>query len=158
MTGQDIELQHIYLEVKAERWQCIERFLLPYFCFRHQYITQQGKADWQKMRDKVASSDQVDDRKQAKLIPAIPHQTLIGKIKTLAHHQGFSLTSLEQLLANNLSFVLISNAEYQTLKSLKLIDKMPVEWYRSRHQAPMARFTHADIQFSTYHTDLIKVS
>ncbi|KJY83313.1 hypothetical protein TW81_09980 [Vibrio galatheae] len=69
MTDLDLEFEHIYLEVKAERWQQIERFLFSYYCFREGLVTNNNKPDWETARKNATRSKKVQ---QAGLQTAMP--------------------------------------------------------------------------------------
>ncbi|WP_237668162.1 MULTISPECIES: hypothetical protein [unclassified Vibrio] len=148
MTDLDIELEHILLEIRAERWNQLDRFLFPYFCFREGYLTKQGKPDWEAARAQSPRSSKIMQVKHACLEPLLPNEALIGELKRHTRDGNLSLASLKRILATALQYAVISKEEKQALSSLGLADAMPPEWYRSAERTIHARFDAANIKIN----------
>ncbi|NAX20476.1 hypothetical protein CAG65_04585 [Vibrio sp. V39_P1S14PM300] len=148
MTDLDIELEHILLEIRAERWNQLDRFLFPYFCFREGYLTKQGKPDWEAARAQSPRSSKIMQVKHACLEPLLPNEALIGELKRHTRDGNLTLASLKRILATALQYAVISKEEKQALSSLGLADAMPPEWYRSAERTIHARFDAANIKIN----------
>lgn len=150
MTDIDIEFEHIWLEVSAERWMHIERFLLSYHCLAHGLVTRQGKADWEQLRSSAPRSLQVNHIKGCELEPVVPYAVVVGEIKR--HWRDGELTKLllRRLLQSLMHFVVITKAEKNRLKKAGLLNAMPAEWYQSDKQHLDCRFTSAGISIMDF--------
>ena len=148
MTDHLVELQHIYLEIQAKRWQHIDRFFLPYICYRDHYVTRNNKPDWQVAREQAPRSQLVTESgKSGVLEPLVPYSSVIGVLKSAAHQDTLSIEQLQTLLDEFLHFVVISDAELAKLKQAGLRNNMPTKWYRSQDKRACARFEQIDSQF-----------
>lgn len=148
MTDLELEFEHIYLEVRAERWQQIDRFLFSYFCFREGFVTKHGKPDWETARAKAPRSNQVQAIKQSALEPIVPLEVVVGEIKRYARDGLLTPTSLKRILDCLLHFVVITKQEQTTLKHAGLMNNMPSTWYQCENKNPYARFDSVGIKIS----------
>ncbi|HAS6382884.1 TPA: hypothetical protein RZA60_000064 [Vibrio vulnificus] len=149
MYDTHLELQHILLEVKAERWHAIERFLFPYYCYQHQLLTRQGKPDWLLAREKLPRSSSVITTKQCVIEPLVPEQRIVGLLK--AHwkdHEQISLLSLTSLFEQWLHYAVITKDEQASLKEAGLENAMPREWYHQEQPSVEARFEKVGIKIN----------
>ncbi|WP_076586851.1 hypothetical protein [Vibrio ostreicida] len=151
MTDLDIEFEHIFLEVKAERWHSIERFYFSYFCFRENYLTKKGKPDWELARQRCLRSSSLTIIKHAELEPLVPHDVITGEIKRYWRDQALSSTILQHLLDSLLHYVVISQNECDDLKEAGLSNAMPAIWYQSEYKNPLLRFESVGIHCQLVH-------
>jgi hypothetical protein len=149
----NIELQHIYLEVHAERFHYLRRFLESYYCYQHNLVTKQGKSDWEGIflhaqRSKAARG--IANRKLLVREMTLPLPVLIGMLKELARDDEASIENIQQLLDAYLSYVVITREEHLMLKKAGLLERMPSTYYQEKstdfHLAS-SRFTAVDITF-----------
>ncbi|UTV30319.1 hypothetical protein [Photobacterium atrarenae] len=149
----DLELQHLYLEVHAERFHYLEMYLEGYYCYRHQLVTRQGKADWTQIFDyaqRSLAAQRVPDRKQLVRLFRLPLSALTGKLKTLIRDDALTYASLAQCLDEHLDYVILTRAEWQQLKAAGLENRMPAGYYQPgtvHYQQTMARFQALSIAF-----------
>ena len=145
MTDLDIEFEHIYIEAKAERWQCIERFLFSYFCFRENYLTRKNKPDWQSARLMSPRSAKITAIENAILEPVVPHQTIIGEIKRYWRDGQLTRQSLQRILNQLLDYAVITHKEKAALSKARLGDSMPADWYKNPEKPVYQRFELVNI-------------
>ncbi|MCG9597706.1 hypothetical protein L1D15_13350 [Vibrio sp. Isolate25] len=153
MTDLDIEFEHIFLEVKAERWHSIERFYFSYFCFRENYLTKKGKPDWELARQQCPRSRSLTIIKHAELEPLVPHEVITGEIKRYWRDGKLTPHSLKRILDSLLHYATISQHELIALKKAGLQKAMPACWYDSKTKDLNTRFEALDICFE-HHTKL----
>ncbi|EEX92042.1 hypothetical protein VIOR3934_01460 [Vibrio orientalis CIP 102891 = ATCC 33934] len=146
MTNLELEFEHIYLEVKAERWHQIERFLFSYYCYKHDYVSKQGKPDWELARQSVARSTRCKSLKESALEPVVPLSVVIGEIKRYWRDGELTPSNLRRLLDGLIDYVLISKAELQALKKAGLQNAMPAYWYQQRTDSIYLRFQSVGIE------------
>ena len=149
MYDEHFELQHILLEIKAERWHAIERFLFPYYCYRHRLVSRQGKPDWNLAREQLPHSSKVTRSKQSVIEPLVPEPSVVGLLKGFwKDNENITLEQLECLLATWLEYVVISKEELKALKQAGLEKSMPSEWYQTDQPTIGARFDKVGIKIS----------
>lgn len=141
MTDLELEFEHIYLEVKAERWHQIERFLFSYYCYRHDYVSKQGKPDWELARLRVTRSKSCTNLKESALEPIVPLSVVVGEIKRYWRDGELTPSNLRRLLDSLIDYVLISKAELQALKKAGLQNAMPACWYKTEDKLLLARLS-----------------
>ncbi|OAJ94198.1 hypothetical protein [Vibrio bivalvicida] len=151
MTDLDIEFEHIYLEVKAERWPRLERFLFSYYCYREGFVTSNNKPDWETARAKAPRSFQVQDIRDSALEPIVPLTVVIGEIKRYWRDGKLTPNSLRRILDSLLHYATISKQELTELKKAGLQNAMPACWYQSEKKDTHSRFKTINIcpQFPT---------
>lgn len=145
MNDTDIEFEHLMIEITAQRWTMVERFLLSYFCFREGYASKLGKPDWQMAREHCPRSGSVITTKHAELEPLVPLASIIGELKRYQRDGELSRQSARRIIHCLLQFAVISKTEKQRLKTMGLSDAMPADWYHSIDKNPSARFLAARI-------------
>lgn len=145
MTDLELEFEHIYLEVKAERWNQIDRFLFSYFCFKHGFITKLGKPDWEFARQNVPRSTKYTSLNHSALEPVVPLNVIVGEIKRYWRDGELTPNTLSRLLDSLLDYTAISKTELQALKKAGLQNAMPASWYRSEEKDPHLRFNYVGI-------------
>ncbi|KOO16507.1 hypothetical protein AKJ18_04210 [Vibrio xuii] len=150
MTDLELEFEHIYLEVKAQRWHQIERFLFSYYCYKHDYLSKQGKPDWELARQSVARSTRCKNLKESALEPVVPLSVVVGEIKRYWRDGELTPSNLRRLLDALLDYVLISKAELQALKKAGLQNAMPACWYQSQERIPTDRLTSVGIEITPH--------
>ena len=140
MTDADIELQHLWLEVQAERWQNLSRFLFSYYCYKHDLVSKTNKVCWETARALLPYSKTISERKHAVIVPLIPEDTVIGLLKTISKDGDMSFEMMTSTLDTFLRYVVISKQEKNQLKP-----NMPASWYQQESKPLMARFELAGI-------------
>ena len=149
----NLELQHIYLEVYAERFHYLRQFFEGYYCYRHHLVTRQGKADWEQIFEHGARSQAaslIKDRKQLVREFRLPLSVLTGKLKALVRDDELSIDTIKQLLDTHLEYVILTCQELQKLKAAGLVQRMPANYYRqgtASYQCTESRFSAAGITF-----------
>ena len=140
MTDADIELQHLWLEVQAERWQNLSRFLFSYYCYKHDLVSQTNKVCWETARALLPCSKTITARKHAVIEPLIPEGTVVGLLKTISKDGDMSFEMMTSTLDTFLRYAVISKQEKAQLKP-----NMPASWYQQETKPLMARFELAGI-------------
>ncbi|MHB9955298.1 hypothetical protein [Vibrio campbellii] len=140
MTDADIELQHLWLEVQAERWQNLSRFLFSYYCYKHHLVSKTNKVCWETARALLPCSKTISERKHAVIEPLIPEDTVVGLLKTISKDGDMSFEMMTSTLDTFLRYVVISKQEKAQLKP-----NMPASWYQQESKPLMARFELAGI-------------
>ncbi|WP_114764249.1 hypothetical protein [Vibrio rhodolitus] len=148
MHNTDLEFEHLMLEISAQRWHMLERFLFSYFCMRENYLSKAGAPDWQIAREHCPRSTQVSSTKHAELEPIVPLSAIIGELKRYERDGELSRQTVKRILDSLLHYVVISKDEKQRLKDRALYDAMPKEWYRSRDKDPYSRLAKVSIHIS----------
>ena len=111
MTDADIELQHLWLEVQAERWQNLSRFLFSYYCYKHNLVSRTNKMCWETARALLPCSKRISERKHAVIEPLIPEDTVVGLLKTISKDGDMSFEMMTNTLDTFLRYVVISKQE-----------------------------------------------
>ncbi|EKO3783002.1 hypothetical protein V9R59_003778 [Vibrio harveyi] len=140
MTDADIELQHLWLEVQAERWQNLSRFLFSYYCYKHNLVSKTNKVCWETARALLPCSKAITERKHAVIEPLIPEDTVVGLLKTISKDGDMSFEMMASTLDTFVRYVVISKQEKAQLKP-----NMPASWYQQESKPLMARFELAGI-------------
>ncbi|PQJ46148.1 hypothetical protein BTO00_08555 [Vibrio campbellii] len=140
MTDADIELQHLWLEVQAKRWQNLSRFLFSYYCYKHNLVSKTNKVCWETARASLPCSTTITERKHKVIEPLIPEDTVVGLLKTISKDGDMSFEIMTSTLDTFLRYVVISKQEKAQLKP-----NMPASWYQQESKPLMARFEHAGI-------------
>ncbi|MGI3091357.1 hypothetical protein ACRTEP_07740 [Vibrio diabolicus] len=141
MTDADIELQHLWLEVQAERWQNLPRFLFSYYCYKHNLVSKTNKACWETARANLRASTSIKERKNAVVEPLVPEEAVVGLLKTISKDGEMTFDVMGTTLDTFLHYVVISKEEKARLKS-----NMPASWYQRSNKSPLARFEQAGIK------------
>ncbi|HHX8649312.1 hypothetical protein NB532_10770 [Vibrio antiquarius] len=141
MTDADIELQHLWLEVQAERWQSLPRFLFSYYCYKHNLVSKTNKVCWETARANLPASTLIKERKKAVVEPLVPEKTVVGLLKTISKDGEMTFDVMVTTLSTFLHYVVISKEEKAQLKS-----NMPASWYQQSNKSPLARFEQAGIE------------
>lgn len=140
MTDADIELQHIWLEVQAERWHNIPRFLFSYYCYKHNHVSKTNKPCWETARNALPTSSSVQARKNSVIEPLVPENAVVGLLKALSKDGEMTFDTMAQTLYEFLHYVVISKQEQAKLKP-----NMPASWYQEEIRPLKARFDLAGI-------------
>ncbi|MDP5253559.1 MULTISPECIES: hypothetical protein [unclassified Vibrio] len=146
-----LELQHIWLEIQAQRWHQIERFLWPLFCYRHGYVTNKGKPCLTSAKARLRRSDNALKSDSVTMIALVPFKAIIGELKKHEKDGNLSFSRMQRVLLHLLDYRLISAAEWQTLISLGLQHQMPALWYQQKNVNLEIRMALADITFHQSH-------
>ncbi|EAS41540.1 hypothetical protein C9J48_11695 [Photobacterium profundum] len=149
----NIELQHIYLEVHAERFHYLRNFFESYYCYQHNLVTKKGKMDWEGIfqhAQRSKSARDISNRKQLVREMTLPLPVLTGMLKVLVRDDEASIDNIQCLLDTHLSYVVITREEHLMLKKAGLLERMPATYYQEKstnfHLAS-SRFTAVDITF-----------
>ncbi len=145
MTDVEIELEHIWLEARAERWPQLERFLFSYFCFRHQYLTRHGKPDRRLAEKLCPCSENAELCTETVLEPLVPLDAVQGEIKRYQRDGKLTPSTLRRLLDSLLHYAVISRQQKQRLKDLGYSNSMPAIWYQKDEKSITCRFEAAGI-------------
>ncbi|CAE6905727.1 hypothetical protein [Vibrio sp. B1FLJ16] len=140
MTDADIELQHIWLEVQAERWHNISRFLFSYYCYKHNHVSKTNKPCWETARNTLPASSAVQTCKNCVIEPLVPEDTVVGLLKALSKDGEMSFDAMAQTVQDFLYYVVITKQEQTKLKP-----HMPASWYQEGAKPLMSRFELAGI-------------
>ncbi|WP_447066334.1 hypothetical protein [Vibrio alginolyticus] len=140
MTDADIELQHLWLEVQAERWQNLPRFLFSYYYYKHNLISKTNKVCWETARANLPASTSIKERKNAVVEPLVSEETVAGLLKAISKDGEMTFDVMGTTLDTFLHYVVISKEEKARLKS-----NMPASWYQRSNKSPLARFEEAGI-------------
>lgn len=140
MTDADIELQHIWLEVQAERWHNIPRFLFSYYCYKHNLVSKTNKPCWETARNELPASSTIQARKNSVIEPLVAEDTVVGLLKTQSKDGELSFDAVAKTLETFLHYVVISKQE-----QAKLTPNMPASWYQENEKPLKARFDLAGI-------------
>ncbi|MDF2154665.1 hypothetical protein [Vibrio sp. CAU 1672] len=140
MNNADIELQHIWLEIQAQRWSNIGRFLFSYYCFLHGWVTKANKPCWETARRKLCASSTIQTRSQTLIEPLVPEDTVIGLLKSHSKSEPLSLIETQKILTQFLHYAVISKQEKQRLSV-----NMPAHWYHQDEKPLQTRFEQAGI-------------
>ncbi|ELA7355623.1 hypothetical protein Q9X91_002231 [Vibrio alginolyticus] len=141
MTDADIELQHLWLEVQAERWQNLPRFLFSYYCYKHNLISKTNKVCRETARANLPASTSIKERKNAVVEPLVSEETVAGLLKAISKDGEMTFDVMGTTLDTFLHYVVISKEEKARLKS-----NMPASWYQRSNKSPLARFEQAGIK------------
>ncbi|OAN13038.1 hypothetical protein A3K86_15340 [Photobacterium jeanii] len=147
----ELELQHIYLEVNAERYHYLPQFFEAYYCHRHNLVTKQGKVDWEAIFDFAPRSQAargVSQRKELVREWLLPTSVVVGQLKALVRDEELSLTNIQAVLDCALQYVILTRGEAQALKQKGLQTTMPASYYQPSHQ---------DYQKSTARFDKVNI-
>ncbi|WP_329351888.1 hypothetical protein [Vibrio natriegens] len=144
MTDADIELQHIWLEVQAERWHNIPRFLFSFYCYKHNLVSKTNKPSWETARNELPASSSVQTRKNSVIDPLVPEEAVVGLLKTLSKDGEMSFDAMAKTLDTFLHYVVVSKQEHAKLKP-----NMPASWYQGHEKLLMARFDLAGISIQS---------
>ncbi len=139
MNNTDIEFEHLMLEINAQRWHMVERFLFSYFCMRENYLSKSGTPDWQKARENCPRSITIKSIKHAELEPLVPLAAIVGELKRYERDGELSKQAVKRIINSLLHYVVISKQEKNELKNGALQESMPKEWYQSTDRDPYAR-------------------
>ena len=153
----ELELQHIYLEVQAERFHHLRVFMEDYFCFQHGYVTEKGVCDWRKMLPDLPKSRMVIHNMDAKREWLIPCSVIIGLFKVLVRDEYANKENIQAILDCYVGFVLISEQEQQRLKQKGWQSAMPISFYQpksSDFQCAFSRFSALKIAFPSITSSL----
>lgn len=133
----DLELQHIYIEVHAERYHHLKAFIEAYYCFTNGAVTKQDKPDWQAIFDvgiRTANAAKIMDRKLLIRDMLVPLSVLIGYMKAMVRDDVLTIEGLRNLLNEQLKYVVMTREEYAYLSKQGLRDAMPISFYQREHK------------------------
>ena len=128
-----IELQHIYLEVYAERYCHLRMFLEAYYCYRHDLVTKQGKPDWIQIFNvgkRTVAASQIKERKLLVREMIVPLSVITGYLKVLVRDDDATLDNIQAVVDEYLEYIIITRAEYNTLVQAGLKESMPAGYYQ----------------------------
>ncbi|MGR5131692.1 hypothetical protein [Vibrio alfacsensis] len=140
MTDADIELQHIWLEVQAQRWQNLSRFLFSYYCYKHNLVSKTNKACWETARANLPASTSIQARNNTIIEPLVPEETIVGLLKAICKDGDMTFDAMTETLNAFLHYVVISKNEKTQLRQ-----NMPTNWYQQQNKPVMVRFEQAGI-------------
>lgn len=150
----NLELQHIYLELNAERFHYLPIFFESYYCHLHGLVTKNDKIDWEgvfKVAPRSLQARSITDRKQLVREWFLPSSVLIGQLKAMVRDDQLSLTALRTVLEKKLFYIVITREEHAKLKQQGGLKSMPASYYQADHQDygdPFTRFVNAGIHLN----------
>ncbi|MCG3865986.1 hypothetical protein I3259_17960 [Photobacterium sp. Ph5] len=133
----DLELQHIYIEVQAERYHHLKAFIEAYYCFTHGALTKQDKPDWEAIFDvgiRTTKAEEIMDRKLLVRDMLVPLSVLIGYMKVMVRDDVLTIEGLRNLLNEQLKYVVMTREEYADLSKQGLRDAMPISFYQRENK------------------------
>ncbi|MGR5352520.1 hypothetical protein ACPV40_07200 [Vibrio alfacsensis] len=140
MTNADIELQHIWLEVQAQRWQSLSRFFLSYYCYTNNIVSKTNKVCWEIARATLPASTSIKTRNNTIIEPLVPEETIVGLLKAISKDGDMTFDAMTETLNAFLHYVVISKKEKTQLRQ-----SMPTNWYQQQNKPVMMRFEQAGI-------------
>ncbi|KLV05434.1 hypothetical protein ABT56_12035 [Photobacterium aquae] len=154
-----IELQHIYLEVYAERFHSLRQYFEAYYCYQHGLVTRHNKPDWRQIFSyapcsvavcKLSAVSKKEPLKHLVRELYLPLGVIEGQLKALVRDDRLTVERIGEILDRALSYVVITRDEWQCLKSKGLDSVMPREYYKAdneQYQNPQYRFESCGIVF-----------
>lgn len=145
-----IELEHIQLEHRHDRYCHLRSFIDQWYCHKHGYVSKNGRAAW----GKIAFSEMVSEGAVGKSLKEVVHKEHViplkivtEKIKSLPKEA--SLQDIERVLDESVLYATISHEEDALLRKAKLNHEMPNEYYNPEdvlYMDPMARYKKLGIK------------
>ncbi|WP_339627092.1 hypothetical protein [uncultured Winogradskyella sp.] len=136
MKNELIELKHIELEIVNNRTHHFRSFIDQYFCYKNNYITKSGKANWSKIPWNEYVSIEANKTRDKKLVVEKEHIVPLKVIETKLLELGNKATieSIKIVLDKYVKFATITKIEDKILNDKGLKSKMPNEFYDSEHE------------------------
>ncbi|WP_231579395.1 hypothetical protein [Photobacterium iliopiscarium] len=100
-----LELQHIYLEVYAERYSHLRTFLESYYCYQHGLVTKQGKPDWIQIFNvgkRTIAAHKIQERKLLVREMMLPLSVIMGHFKTLVRDDEATIENIKMIIDEHL--------------------------------------------------------
>lgn len=141
-----LELQHIYLEVYAERYSHLRTFLESYYCYQHGLVTKQGKPDWIQIFNvgkRTIAAHKIQERKLLVREMMLPLSVIMGYLKTLVRDDEATIENIKMIIDEHLEYVIMTREEYDALVKAGLKEAMPIGYY----QATDARYCCINARF-----------
>ena len=141
-----LELQHIYLEVYAERYSHLRTFLESYYCYQHGLVTKQGKPDWIQIFNvgkRTIAAHKIQERKLLVREMMLPLSVIMGHFKTLVRDDEATIENIKMIIDEHLEYVIMTREEYNALVKAGLKETMPIGYY----QATDARYCCINARF-----------
>lgn len=131
LRNANIELEHIQLELKYNRFHHLRAFVDQYYCYCKGHVTKSGKAKWSDIlwsgnTSKLASKTR--DPKAVVKEHVIPLNVITDKLKTLARDNKTSKFDIKNVLDKYIIFATITKEEDALLREAKLTSTMPDDW------------------------------
>ncbi|MDO6803031.1 hypothetical protein Q4595_11280 [Wenyingzhuangia sp. 1_MG-2023] len=151
MKNELIELKHIQLEVVNHRTHHFRSFVDQYFCYKNNYTTKSGKANWSKIPWNEYVSIEANKTRDKKLVVEKEHIVPLKVIEEKLLELGTKATieNIKIILDKYVKFATITKIEDQILNNKGLKSRMPSEYYDSEHELYgdlFARYKIADIE------------
>lgn len=127
-----IELKHIQLELNNARNHHFRHFVDQFYCYKHGFITESGKASpdkilWNGYVSRDAS--QTKDRSEVTKEHVFPLKLITQKLEDSTNASKISLLEIENIIDRYLIFCTITKEEDSALRKLGLTSSMPEEFY-----------------------------
>ena len=129
-----LELQHIYLEVYAERYSHLRTFLESYYCYQHGLVTKQGKPDWIQIFNvgkRTIAAHKIQERKLLVREMMLPLSVIMGHFKTLVRDDEATIENIKMIIDEHLEYVIMTREEYNALVKAGLKETMPIGYYQA---------------------------
>ena len=127
----DLEIDHIYLELKNGRSNHMRHFIDQYFCYKKGYVRSSGSANWERITwsEYVSNKAQkINDRKLVVKEHVVPLKRITLELIKLSKNQNFSREDISDCLDTLVIFATITKEEDQLLRIAKLSRSMPNEY------------------------------
>ena len=129
-----LELQHIYLEVYAERYSHLRTFLESYYCYQLGLVTKQGKPDWIQIFNvgkRTIAAHKIQERKLLVREMMLPLSVIMGHFKTLVRDDEATIENIKMIIDEHLEYVIMTREEYNALVKAGLKETMPIGYYQA---------------------------
>jgi len=152
MNHLDLELEHIYLEIKQQRGHHLRHFVDRYFCYKHGYINKNGIAKWDDIFWNEWVSIEALNHTDKKLVTkehVVPLKVITKKLLDIG--SNCTKEEITSILDKYLVFATITKEEDKRIRSIGLNSKMAEGFYKQNHK-------YYDDVFCRYKAANIKVN
>lgn len=139
----DIEIEHIYIELKNGRANHMRHFIDQYFCYKNGYVRKSGSANWHEIVLNEYVSDEAQKTRDRSLMVkehVVPLKRIVYELVQLSKKEGFSKEDISNCLDRLVTFATITKNEDQLLRKAKLSRSMPKEYDDKNNQLYKDRF------------------
>lgn len=145
---EQLELEHICLEIRSGRGHHFRHFVDSYFCYKHGYVNRSGKANSELIRGSEYVSPAaalLADKTAVVKEHVVPLREITARLMKIEEPTPDKVRSI---LDDIVVFATITKEEDGRVSSLGLKSKMPEEYYDPQHcwfNDPFARYHKADV-------------
>lgn len=156
-----LELQHIQLEIRHDRYQHLRHFVDQYYCYCRHIVKRTGRADWEGVVWKgivsVAARSE-SARKRVVKEHVVPLKVITTKLQDLAESGKTSLEDIAKVLKDLTHFGTITKEEDAKLRKAGVNRSMPDGYFQKGHPYHndiLARYKEARISLEPVGFDLM---